>query len=170
MSVVTCPNVTWAQRKDRLFLTVECHGCKEPKLKIDNDPADAFGILTLSGQGKKGDGEACTYDLKLELFGELSKEESKVSIGERKIVLVLLKSKPGPHWPRLLRAKGKSPQNIKVDWNLFMDEDDEEEQQDKSNFDIGTLDDFSKFDDPLDKDVHTDSEDSDDEDLPDLVN
>ena len=148
---------------------MECHDCKEPKLSIDNDQADGFGIFTLSGEGKK-DGESCTYDLKLELYGELNKDESKVSVGERKIVLVLLKSKVGPHWPRLLRQKGKSPPNIKVDWNLFMDEDEEEEEENKTNFDIGTLDDFSKFDDPLDKDIHTDSEDSDDEDLPDLVN
>lgn len=134
--------MSWAQRKDRVFLTVECPGCKEPKLHIDNDPADSFGVFTFAGEGQK-DGEKCTYQLRLELYGELDKAESKVSIGERKVVLVLLKSKAGPHWPRLLRAKGKSPPNVKVDWNLFMDEDEEEEEENKTNFDIGTLDDFS---------------------------
>mmetsp|Transcript_7447 Transcript_7447/g.13791 ORF Transcript_7447/g.13791 Transcript_7447/m.13791 type:complete len:179 (+) Transcript_7447:220-756(+) len=167
--VIKNPNVKWAQRKDRVLLTVECQNCKEPKLDIDNDLADGYGIFTFAGEGVK-DGEACTYDLRLDLYGELNKEESKVSVTDRKIVLVLLKSKSGPHWPRLLHAPGKSPPNIKVDWDLYMDEDDEEEEENKKNFDIGQLDDFSKFDDPLDKDIHTDSEDSDDEDLPDLVN
>uniref|UniRef100_A0A7S2WXV0 CS domain-containing protein n=1 Tax=Chloropicon primus TaxID=1764295 RepID=A0A7S2WXV0_9CHLO len=202
MEVVKAPNVKWAQRKDRLLVTVECQNCKEPKLRIENDEKEGCGVLALSGEGTR-DGKPCSYGLSLELFGELNKDESKVSVGDRKIVLVLLKSKSGPHWPRLLKAKGKAPQNIKVDWDLYMDSDEEEEQEKKSNFDIGTLDDFSvsggplllssarllglaklteslprlgfttkpqKFDDPLDKDVHTDSEDSDDEDLPDLVN
>ncbi len=50
-----------------------------------------------------------------------------------------------------------------------MDEEEEEEEAQKKSFDVGELDDFSKFDDPLDKDIHTDSDDSDAEDLPDLV-
>jgi len=166
--VITNPNVKWAQRKDRLLLTVECQECREPKLGIDNDRADGFGMFTLSGEGRRG-GEPCTYDLRLELHGELNKSESKVSVSDRKIVLVLLKSTAGSHWPRLLHAKGKTPPNIKVDWDLYMDEDEEEEEAQKKSFDIGDLDDFSKFDDPLDKDVHTDSDDSDAEDLPDLI-
>ena len=141
-AVVKAPNVKWAQRKDRVLLTVECQGCADPKLSIDNDEAESFGIFALSGRGVSN-GEACTYDLRLELFGELNKSESKVSIGERKIVLVLLKTKSGPHWPRLLRQKGKAPQNVKVDWDLYMDEDEEEEEEKKANFDIGTMDDFS---------------------------
>ncbi len=51
----------------------------------------------------------------------------------------------------------------------YMDEEEEEEEAQKKSFDVGELDDFSKFDDPLDKDIHTDSDDSDAEDLPDLV-
>ncbi|WZN66203.1 co-chaperone protein p23 [Chloropicon roscoffensis] len=168
--VVTAPNVKWAQRKDRILLTIECENCEEPKLRIENvdDENDKFGKLSLAGQGTRN-GKACAYDLNLEVFGELNKSDSKVSVSERKIVLVLLKSRSGPHWPRLLRAKGKSPANVKVDWDLYMDSDEEEEEEKKAQFDIGELDDFSKFDDPLDKDVHTDSDDSDDEDLPDLV-
>jgi len=56
-----------------------------------------------------------------------------------------------------------------LSYSRYMDEDEEEEEAQKKSFDIGDLDDFSKFDDPLDKDVHTDSDDSDAEDLPDLI-
>ena len=144
--VVTAPNVKWAQRKDRVLLTIECENCEEPKLRIENVDDDEndkkFGVLSLAGQGTRN-GKACAYDLNLEVFGELNKSESKVSVSERKIVLVLLKSRSGPHWPRLLRAKGKSPANVKVDWDLYMDSDEEEEEEKKAQFDIGELDDFS---------------------------
>ncbi len=136
------PNVLWAQRKDKLLLTVECPKCAQPKLHIDNDQAENFGTLKLHAEGIR-DGAACSYELELQLYGEVSKEESKVSVNDRNVVLVLLKSHPGPHWPRLLRAKGKAPRHVKVDWNLFKDEDEEEEDENKAAFDIGGLDDFS---------------------------
>ena len=140
--VITAPNTTWAQRKDKLILTIECPNCKQPKLRIENDLADNFGILSLQAEGSR-DGEKCEYDVKMELHGELNKEESKVSVTDRNIVLVLFKDKPGPYWPRLLHAKGKAPQHIKVDWNLYKDEDEEEEEENRGAFDVGALDDFS---------------------------
>ena len=30
----SCPNVLWAQRRDRLLLTVECAGCPSPQLAV----------------------------------------------------------------------------------------------------------------------------------------
>ena len=52
----------------------------------------------------------------LELNGKINKEESKVAVNPRSIVLLLAKDGEG-YWPRLLRAPGKMPGNIKVDWN-----------------------------------------------------
>ena len=70
--VVTAPNVKWAQRKDRILLTIECENCEEPKLRIENvdDENEKFGKLSLAGQGTRN-GKACAYDLNLEVFGEL---------------------------------------------------------------------------------------------------
>ena len=141
-SVMNTPNVLWAQRKDKVLLSVEVSNSKQPKLQIDNDPADSFGKLSLSAESSKNE-EVVPYELHMEFFGELNKDESKVSVTDRNIVLVLMKSTSGPHWPRLLHAKGKPPHNIKVDWNLYMDEDDEEEEGNQANFNLGDLDDFS---------------------------
>lgn len=44
----------------------------------------------------------------------INKEESKVSISDRKILLVLAKAEDAQgHWPRLLKGTGKMP-NVKV--------------------------------------------------------
>lgn len=44
---------------------------------------------------------------------------------DRTVVLILAKKEEGPHWPRLLKAAGRAPSNVKVDWNRWVDEDDE---------------------------------------------
>lgn len=159
------PGVQWAQRKDRIFLTVGVGECRDVKLTLANDEARKTGRLRFAGTSGL-DGKA--YELELEFYGRLNEEESKVSVRGRSVFLVLAKLAKGPHWPRLLRAEGRAPKHIKVDFNMFMDESDEEAEENQKDFQLGDLDDFTKFDDPLDKDVHTDSEDSDDEDLPDL--
>ncbi len=44
----------------------------------------------------------------------IDKEESKVSVSDRKILLVLAKPEDAQgHWPRLLKGTGKTP-NVKV--------------------------------------------------------
>ena len=52
----------------------------------------------------------------LELYGKVEKESSKVQVAPRSVLLVVAKAEPG-FWPRLQRQKGKTPQNIKVDWS-----------------------------------------------------
>lgn len=53
--------------------------------------------------------------LQLELYGKLKKEDSKIAVGARSIVLVIAKEESG-FWPRLTHATGKA-RNIKIDWN-----------------------------------------------------
>ncbi len=46
---------------------------------------------------------------------QVDEAESKVHEGDRSIILVLAKKdKDAEHWPRLLKASGKAPNNIKV--------------------------------------------------------
>ena len=54
--------------------------------------------------------------MQLELYGKVDKESSKVQLAPRSILLVVAKQEDG-FWPRLQRQKGKTPQNIKVDWS-----------------------------------------------------
>ena len=55
-----------------------------------------------------------------------SAQESKVAVTPRNICLVVMKTSPGPHWGKLLKAAGKPPHYVKVDWSKYKDEDEED--------------------------------------------
>lgn len=52
-------------------------------------------------------------------------QESKISVGVRSIVSVVQKAEGG-WWKRLLRGEGKAPHYVKVDWDKWADEDEDE--------------------------------------------
>jgi hypothetical protein len=54
-------------------------------------------------------------------------QECKVAVTPRSICLVVQKASPGPYWGKLLKAPGKPPHNVRVDWSKFKDEDEEAE-------------------------------------------
>ena len=41
---------------------------------------------------------------------------------------MVMKTESGPFWGRLLKAPGKPPHFVKVDWSKYKDEDDEEKE------------------------------------------
>lgn len=55
-------------------------------------------------------------------------QESKAAIGLRNICY-LVKKAQGNWWPRLLKKEGKPPVFLKVDWDKWVDEDDEKENK-----------------------------------------
>ena len=113
MSVLT-PTCLWAERSDKLFLTIEVADATSPVAKI--------GATSLSFSCTGADGKR--YALELELAGEVEEEGSKVALTPRCIALVVPKKVDGPFWGRLL--KGKAPHYVKVDWSKYVDEDEEE--------------------------------------------
>jgi hypothetical protein len=54
-------------------------------------------------------------------------EDVKQSTTARTITLRIAKKEDGPYWPRLLKAAGKPAPYIKVDWDRWVDEDEEAE-------------------------------------------
>lgn len=50
-----------------------------------------------------------------------------MAVTPRSICLVVQKASPGPYWGKLLKAPGKPPHNVRVDWSKFKDEDEEAE-------------------------------------------
>ncbi|KAL3677515.1 hypothetical protein R1sor_027463 [Riccia sorocarpa] len=148
------PEVVWAQRTDKVFLTVELPDAKNPKVKIE--PEGKFTFSATAGSDNR------LYELDLELFGKVNVDASKINIGLRHIFVVIEKEEKG-WWKRLVKAEGKSPPYIKVDWNKWVDEDEEKDAPSLENFDLGGMDDLSKFD-------MGGEQDSDDEDLPELEN
>lgn len=52
-------------------------------------------------------------------------QESKINVGVRSIFCVVQKAE-GEWWKRLLRGEGKTPHYVKVDWDKWVDEDEDE--------------------------------------------
>eukprot|EP00246_Nothoceros_aenigmaticus_P003323 TRINITY_DN143_c0_g2_i1.p2 TRINITY_DN143_c0_g2~~TRINITY_DN143_c0_g2_i1.p2 ORF type:complete len:158 (+),score=40.49 TRINITY_DN143_c0_g2_i1:207-680(+) len=148
------PEVVWAQRTEKVFLTIELPDAKDPKVKLEPE-----GKLTFSATAGA---ENQAYDLDLDLFEKINVEGSKINVGLRHTFIVIEKEDKG-WWKRLLKAQGKTPPYVKVDWNKWVDEDEEKDAPKLDNFDLGGMDDFS------DLNVGGHEPDSDDdEDLPEL--
>ncbi|XP_048138848.1 uncharacterized protein OsI_027940 isoform X2 [Rhodamnia argentea] len=127
------PELKWAQRKDKVFITVLLPDAKDAKVNLEPD-----GIFTFSA---KAGAENHPYELKLELFDKVNVEESKINIGVRNIFCILEKAEK-EWWKKLLRGDGKPPHYVKVDWDKWVDED--EDTGGMGDLDLGGMD-FSKF-------------------------
>lgn len=120
---VTIPNIKWAQRKDRLFITVDVVEIKNPEIDIIDGKLLKF----------KGTDKNHTYAFELELYEEVDKEESKFSLDARNVFLNIKKKTKGPYWPRLMKNQQKLNW-VQVDWRYYIDEDEEEEDTKGPNF------------------------------------
>ncbi|CAL0311092.1 unnamed protein product [Lupinus luteus] len=125
------PEVKWAQRVDKVYVTVQLADSKDAKVDLTPD-----GVFTFSASAGTGGNQ---YELKLELFDKVNVEESKINVGMRSIFCVVQKAE-SEWWKRLLRAEGKAPHYVKVDWDKWVDEDEDEGGEP----DLGGMD-FSKF-------------------------
>eukprot|EP00887_Chlorella_sp_A99_P004375 scaffold15.g4375.t1 len=119
-----------ARRKDRIFLSIDLVGCHDVKLDVKNDEEKHAGLLSFSAKAQShGTGpDEHAYQQDLELYSEIDDKDIKQLTTDRYITLAIAKKDPtAPFWPRLLKAAGKPPQNIKVDWDKWQDEDEEDE-------------------------------------------
>lgn len=129
------PEIVWAQRSERIFLTVELPDARNPKIKLE--PEGKFVFSATAGADDH------LFEIELELFDNVNVEASKINMGLRHIFCVIQKHEKG-WWKRLLKAEGKPPPYLKVDWNMWVDEDEEDAEGSKfDNFDFGGMDDFS---------------------------
>ncbi|KAL5210726.1 hypothetical protein ABZP36_006349 [Zizania latifolia] len=150
------PSTKWAQRSDKVFLTIELPDARDVKLNLKPEGQFSFAA--------KGPADDTPYELDLELFDTVNVEESKSAVAPRTICY-LIKKAENKWWPRLLKKEGKSPVFLKVDWDKWQDEDDE----DIGPGDFGDMD-FSKLDvggadyDEDEEDDTADSANKDDED------
>lgn len=115
---------------------------KDPDIKLGSD-GSGHGTVTFRGSGEGAEPEAHVFTLDLILCGDIDPAASKIASTPRHIVLALAKKEDESkskgkeaegapkkeeeevYWPRLLAAKGKAPPNIKVDWDKWVDEDEE---------------------------------------------
>ncbi|KAJ9560599.1 hypothetical protein OSB04_005759 [Centaurea solstitialis] len=113
------PTLKWAQRDDLLFITIDLPDAKEVKLKLE--PEGKFFFSATSGS------DNIPYQIDINLYDKVDVNESKYSIGSRNIVY-LVKKEETKWWSRLLKQEGRTPVFIKVDWDKWVDEDEQDEK------------------------------------------
>lgn len=137
--MVLIPTVKWAQRKKTVFLTIDVQDSKDPKIELTNTE-DGFGHLIYKSVASGGEDDK-PYELDLTLFKAIDKESSKISASPRSVILVLEKAEEET-WPRLTKESGRHLTHIKVDWDRWVDSDDE---GDGDGFDLSGMGDFSSM-------------------------
>ena len=83
------------------------------------------------------------YGFEFELFGDVVKDESRWNTKGRNIIFNLKKKEP-ESWTRITKEKTKNAR-IAIDWNKWVDSDDEEEEGDKGmnkDFDPSSMQNF----------------------------
>ncbi|KAF8398052.1 hypothetical protein HHK36_016978 [Tetracentron sinense] len=110
------PEVLWAQRSDKVYLTIALPDAKN--VSVNSEPQGLFSFSAMGPQGK-------SFDFSLELYGTIVPKGSKIDVGLRNIHCSILKEQKG-WWKRLLKSDEKPAPYIKVDWNKWCDEDEEE--------------------------------------------
>ena len=133
------PILKWAQRKDRLYLTIMVVHTKKPTI-------DIIDGKTLKYSGTDGQKN---YAFEIELFDEVLKEESKYNLEARNVFLNIKKKTEGPYWERLTKDSVKRHW-IETDWVYYTEEDEEEEakQPDFAGQDFGDMGEMDEDDEP----------------------
>jgi len=179
------PTALWAQRSDRVLLTLDVQDCASPTIKFDNDGVTETGTLEFSGTTSDGK----EYELKLIMNKAIKPEDCKAAVRPRKIEMVVMKAETEDSWwPYLTYEKKKDP-HIKTDFNKWVDEDEEDEGNMDGGFDMSAMQNMSQFGGggmggmdlsqmmagmggmggmDMGGDMGEGEDDSDDEDLPDL--
>ena len=137
------PSIIWAQRKDgNVLVTIRVHDAQDPKITLT---ATSF---TFTGASDNGEYK---YNTTIELFEEIVVEESSYLVRPRGIEMKLKKKDTTIWWPRLAKTT-KKLHYVTVDWDRWVDEDDDEDE--KKGFDwgdegmnFGDMDDDSSSDD-----------------------
>ncbi|XP_020275273.1 uncharacterized protein At3g03773 [Asparagus officinalis] len=133
------PEVLWAQRSEKLYLTISLPDAKDVSAKSESE-----GLFNFSATGAHGE----PFTFSLELYGSIVPESNEVNIGLRNILCSIQKEKKG-WWKRLLKSDEKPAPYIKVDWNKWCDEDEEESNESLASDDDANEEEESDDDDGL---------------------
>ncbi|CAH8254294.1 unnamed protein product [Arabidopsis lyrata] len=127
------PTVKWAQRSDKVYITVELPDAEDVKLKLE--PQGKFFFSATSGASKT------PYEVDLDLFDNVDVNESKASVNSR-CICYMVKKAESKWWNRLIKQEGKPPVFLKVDWDKWVDEDEDKgggADMDFGDFDFNSL-------------------------------
>jgi len=127
MAPNTAP-IKYAQRKDSLYLTIALADVKDEKI-----------VLTDTKLNFEGTSGGKSYEVNVDFFKEVDSEGSTYNVLPRSIQMHILKKdkEDEEFWTRLMKEKALEKNHVKIDWDRYVDEDEEEEGFDMSNMDGG---------------------------------
>ncbi|XP_010499807.1 PREDICTED: uncharacterized protein OsI_027940-like isoform X3 [Camelina sativa] len=127
------PTVKWAQRSDKVYITVELPDAEDVKVKLE--PHGKFFFSATSEPTKT------PYEVDIDLFESVDVNESKASVSSR-CICYMVKKAESKWWDRLIKQEGKTPVYLKVDWDKWVDEDEDKggaDDMDFGDFDFNSL-------------------------------
>ncbi|KAI8994518.1 HSP20-like chaperone [Pilobolus umbonatus] len=122
------PTVLWAQRAEVIYLTVELSDITKHKVDLTENK------FTFTGKAEK---EQKDYEAEIEFYASVDVKQSKQHLTARNLTLAIYKKDPA-YWPKL--QKGNKLNFVKVDFQKWRDEDEEEEEDNKAGDPMGGLD------------------------------
>mmetsp|Transcript_6493 Transcript_6493/g.8221 ORF Transcript_6493/g.8221 Transcript_6493/m.8221 type:complete len:214 (+) Transcript_6493:125-766(+) len=134
MTSNTAP-IKWAQRTDSLYITIAIPDVKDETID-----------LTDTELHFKGTSEGKLYEVSIKFYESIdsSNPESTYKVLPRSVQMHVIKAKKEEDdgddetfWPRLLADKTLEKNQVKIDWDRYVDEDEEDEA---GGFDTSALD------------------------------
>mmetsp|Transcript_4700 Transcript_4700/g.11581 ORF Transcript_4700/g.11581 Transcript_4700/m.11581 type:complete len:148 (-) Transcript_4700:155-598(-) len=110
--MVKAPAAKWAQRADKILLTIDVPDLDPAQTKVEIKE-DSFSFTS-------GD-----FELKFEFFGQVDHEAAKWKVGARDVDFVIPRKEAGEYWDKL--NKGTKLHTVKTDFNRWVDEDEAKE-------------------------------------------
>ena len=175
------PTVTkWSQRRRRITLRYDARDVADARVEVTraNNPSGgslvrvSFTAIDSTRAGETGETSSarparCRRDVSLELYGavaDASRAETKIT--HRSLTVTLLKTNAdASHWPRLTLSAVKT-RLVVVDFDSWLDEDDERAAEAAFKFDLHSLEHIGNYEDKAH--YFPDVRDSDD-DMPDMT-
>ncbi|KAI8546135.1 hypothetical protein RHMOL_Rhmol07G0093300 [Rhododendron molle] len=116
-TMIRHPDVKWAQRLDKVYITVLLSDAKH--VEVNLEPDGRFTFSAIAGV------ENHLYGVKLSLYGKVNLKGGQINQRKRSILCVIMKTEK-KWWKKLLRGDEKMPHNVKVDWEKWVDEEDDD--------------------------------------------
>ena len=113
----------WAQRTDTLYLTISLADVSDESINVTEK--------SFQFSGKSG---GLTYEVKFDFFKGIDVENSIWKVLPNSVQMKLTKKeKDEEFWPRLTSDKIKEKNTVTIDWDRYVDEDEQDGDFDESN-------------------------------------
>lgn len=116
------PTVRWFQTKENIILNFEVYDCTEENINIKDNSIYFYAL-------SKG----FNYKIEFEFFENIDSNDSKYFIND-KTVKVILKKTNNTKWNYLTKDNASFKNYIKIDWNEWIDDEDDEIENPEFDF------------------------------------